>query len=100
MKRALTVWRCVQYRMGRDIVDLNFLGPRIMDKFVLALIIMSLYWNVGPSSLTPKFDEHILIASISSVQRVAVPELSLRCAVQEMHAGHPNFFQIYMNFTP
>ncbi|EIE26352.1 hypothetical protein COCSUDRAFT_39467 [Coccomyxa subellipsoidea C-169] len=41
------VYTLLRYRMGRDIVDLNFLGPRIMDKFVLALIIMSLYWNVG-----------------------------------------------------
>ncbi len=31
--------------MGRDIMDMNFLGPRIMDKFVLALIVMSLYWK-------------------------------------------------------
>jgi hypothetical protein len=37
--------------MGRDIMDINFLGPRIMDKFVLALIIMSLYWHVRPHIL-------------------------------------------------
>ena len=39
-----------QYRMGRDIQDLSFLGPRIMDKLVLALIIMSLYWRVGANT--------------------------------------------------
>lgn len=33
--------------MGRDIMDMNFLGPRIMDKLVLAFIVMSLYWHVG-----------------------------------------------------
>lgn len=36
--------------MGRDIQDLSFLGPRIMDKLVLALIIMSLYWRVGANT--------------------------------------------------
>ncbi len=36
--------------MGRDIMDMNFLGPRIMDKLVLALIIMSLYWRVGANT--------------------------------------------------
>ncbi len=38
------VW--VQYRMGRDIMDHHFLGPRIMDKLVLSLIVMSLYYQV------------------------------------------------------
>jgi hypothetical protein len=33
--------------MGRDVMDMNFLGPRIMDKLVLAFIVMSLYWRVG-----------------------------------------------------
>ena len=36
-----------QYRMGRDVMDMNFLGPRIMDKLVLAFSVMSLYWRVG-----------------------------------------------------
>lgn len=44
-----------QYRFVRDIQDPSFLGPRILDKFVLSLIIMSLYWKVGankePSNL-------------------------------------------------
>ena len=35
-----------QYRMGRDIMDHHFLGPRIMDKLVLSLIVMSLYYQV------------------------------------------------------
>lgn len=43
----------MQYRMGRDIMDPNFLGPRIMDKFVLALIVMSLYWKVCPRHTPP-----------------------------------------------
>jgi hypothetical protein len=36
--------------MGRDVQDLSFLGPRIMDKVVLALIMMSLYWHVGANT--------------------------------------------------
>lgn len=83
--------------MGRDIVDLNFLGPRIMDKFVLALIIMSLYWNVGPPSLTLKIEFHILIASISSVQHVAVPKLSLRCCRSKNACGSPYFLSNVYN---
>ncbi len=37
----------LQYRMGRDIMDTQFLGPRIADKLVLSLIIMSLYFAVS-----------------------------------------------------
>ncbi|CAK0754674.1 hypothetical protein CVIRNUC_002316 [Coccomyxa viridis] len=40
-------WVLLQYRMGRDIMDHHFLGPRIMDKLVLSLIVMSLYYQVG-----------------------------------------------------
>ena len=36
--------------MGRDIQDVNFMGPRLLDKFVLSLIVMSLYWRVRPKS--------------------------------------------------
>ena len=32
--------------MGRDIMDHHFLGPRILDKLVLSLIVMSLYYQV------------------------------------------------------
>ena len=37
----------MQYRMGRDIMDHQFLGPRIADKLVLSLIVMSLYFAVS-----------------------------------------------------
>jgi ATP-binding cassette, subfamily G (WHITE), member 2 len=37
----------LKYRMARDYRDASFLGPRIADKAVLSLIIMSLYWRVG-----------------------------------------------------
>ena len=43
----------LQYRMGRDVMDMNFLGPRIMDKLVLAFIVMSLYWRVGANQARP-----------------------------------------------
>ena len=33
--------------MGRDIMDHHFLGPRMADKLVLSLIVMSLYYAVG-----------------------------------------------------
>ena len=33
--------------MGRDIMDHHFLGPRIADKLVLSLIVMSLYFAVS-----------------------------------------------------
>ena len=37
----------LKYRARRDFVDISYLGPRVLDKIVLALIIMSLYWKVG-----------------------------------------------------
>lgn len=37
----------LKYRMARDYRDASFLGPRIADKMILSLIIMSLYWRVG-----------------------------------------------------
>jgi ATP-binding cassette subfamily G (WHITE) protein 2 len=37
----------VQWRATKDFRDVTFLGPRIVDKLVLALIIMTLYWRVG-----------------------------------------------------
>ena len=37
----------LKYRMARDYRDASFLGPRIADKAILSLIIMSLYWRVG-----------------------------------------------------
>ncbi|KAK9823062.1 hypothetical protein WJX81_005585 [Elliptochloris bilobata] len=40
--RTLAKWRAT-----RDFADPQFLGPRIMDKVVLALIIMTLYWKIG-----------------------------------------------------
>ena len=42
---SLACW--LQYRMGRDIMDHQFLGPRIADKLVLSLIVMSLYFAVS-----------------------------------------------------
>ena len=43
--------RCVagcllQWRATRDFRDITFLGPRIVDKLMLSLIIMTLYWRV------------------------------------------------------
>lgn len=46
--------------MGRDIMDMNFLGPRIMDKFVLALIVMSLYWKARLPSHPSIHSTHVL----------------------------------------
>lgn len=37
----------LKHRGRRDFVDPAYLGPRVLDKVVLALIIMSLYWKVG-----------------------------------------------------
>ena len=39
--------RLLQWRATRDFQDPQFLGPRIVDKVVLALIIMTLYWKIG-----------------------------------------------------
>ena len=43
------MWECglLQWRATKDFRDVTFLGPRIVDKLVLALIIMTLYWRVG-----------------------------------------------------
>ena len=35
-----------QWRATKDFRDITFLGPRIVDKLILALIIMTLYWRV------------------------------------------------------
>lgn len=49
-----SVLACIlQYRMGRDIMDHHFLGPRIADKLVLSLIVMSLYFQVCLCLLAP-----------------------------------------------
>ena len=37
----------VQWRATKDFRDITFLGPRIVDKLALSLIIMTLYWRVG-----------------------------------------------------
>jgi hypothetical protein len=37
---------CAQWRATRDFRDITFLGPRIVDKLMLSLIIMTLYWRV------------------------------------------------------
>ena len=39
--------RAVQWRATKDFRDITFLGPRIVDKLALSLIIMTLYWRVG-----------------------------------------------------
>ena len=44
---GLTLVRLLQWRATRDFADPQFLGPRIVDKVVLALIIMTLYWKIG-----------------------------------------------------
>ena len=51
MVLSMACW--LQYRMGRDIMDTQFLGPRIADKLVLSLIVMSLYFAVSLETLTP-----------------------------------------------
>ena len=35
------------YRMSRDYMDPDFLGPRVIDRALLSLIITTLYWKVG-----------------------------------------------------
>ncbi|CAK0783380.1 hypothetical protein CVIRNUC_006579 [Coccomyxa viridis] len=37
----------VKWRATKDFRDITFLGPRIVDKLALSLIIMTLYWRVG-----------------------------------------------------
>lgn len=37
----------MQWRATKDFRDVTFLGPRIVDKLALSLIIMTLYWRVG-----------------------------------------------------
>lgn len=37
----------VQWRATKDFRDVTFLGPRIVDKLMLSLIIMTLYWKIG-----------------------------------------------------
>ena len=39
--------RVLQWRATKDFRDITFLGPRIVDKLALSLIIMTLYWRVG-----------------------------------------------------
>ena len=44
---ANVYWCVVQWRATKDFRDITFLGPRIVDKLALSLIIMTLYWRVG-----------------------------------------------------
>ena len=37
----------VQYRLARDFTSRKYVGPRIGDKVLLGLIIMSLYWHAA-----------------------------------------------------
>ena len=46
-RSALPMVLCVQWRATKDFRDITFLGPRIVDKLALSLIIMTLYWRVG-----------------------------------------------------
>lgn len=39
----------LKYRTRRDMRDPAYLGPRIADKLLVAIIILTLYWNVGDS---------------------------------------------------
>ncbi|KAK9808054.1 hypothetical protein WJX73_010576 [Symbiochloris irregularis] len=41
-----------EYRFVRDFTDPQYLGPRIVDKLVLGLLIMSLYWKAA-ETITP-----------------------------------------------
>ena len=60
--------------MGRDIMDMNFLGPRIMDKLVLAFIVMSLYWRVGANQARPTpFGSSILCTHPKSRRYMSIP---------------------------
>ncbi len=38
---------CPQFRTLSNYRDPQFLGPRIGDKLIFSLLIMSLYWKVG-----------------------------------------------------
>lgn len=43
----LGYWTLVKHRLRADYRDANFLGPRIMDKLIVQLIIMTLYLGIG-----------------------------------------------------
>ena len=43
----LNALHALQYRTSRDFRDPNFLGPRIGDKLLVAIILMTLYVNQG-----------------------------------------------------
>lgn len=37
----------MQYRLVSDYLDARFIGPRVMDKLVITLLIVALYHNKG-----------------------------------------------------
>ncbi|KAK9904972.1 hypothetical protein WJX75_006687 [Coccomyxa subellipsoidea] len=43
----------LKYRMGRDFRDPAYLGPRVMDKLAVALLLMTLYWHIGKRNFGP-----------------------------------------------
>lgn len=45
------IWH--RYRIARNLTSGDYLGPRIGDKILIALIIFSLYWGVGDKDADP-----------------------------------------------
>ncbi|CAL8464409.1 g3944 [Coccomyxa elongata] len=43
----------LKYRMWRDFRDPAYLGPRVLDKLAVALLLMTLYWHIGKSNFGP-----------------------------------------------
>ncbi|CAL5220625.1 g2668 [Coccomyxa viridis] len=43
----------LKYRLWRDLSDPTYLGPRVADKIVVGLILMSLYWHIGRENFGP-----------------------------------------------
>jgi len=54
----------LKYRMSKDYRDVMFLYPRIVDKFLIAFIVMSLYWKAGKPLLINYPDSEIVQRTI------------------------------------
>lgn len=38
---------CLQYRTPKNYLNPTFMGPRILDKTLISILMMTLYWKIG-----------------------------------------------------
>lgn len=71
------LWTLFKYRTSHNYRDGEFLGPRIGDKIIIGLIVITLFLRIG-RELTPSNVNNILCVMFMCVDSISKPNSELK----------------------